>query len=480
MLTRRNLIGLGLGSVSSLALTPSQVLASESSQNKAINGESLAGEFDVCVLGGSGTGVFAAVRAAQAGMRVALVENNGFFGGMATAGLVPIWHSFYDTTGKVKIIKSLTEKISNKLIVAGKAKWAKHNDPSVGLTINVASLSLAFDELVSEHKSIRPFLHARVVGAKLSGKGRATHAIIEDKSGRRLIKAKFFIDATGDADFIRNAGLGVWRLPKADMQTHTTCMIVSGYTHACKRYRGKFSLSRILCGKGGAGLKHCFGWTAPIIGCPGLEMIAATRVPNCDPSDADDLTWGEMESRRQLAKIIDAANRLYPPKNGDPKIEIVAIAPMMGLRESCHIDSLYRISADDILKGKRFDDVIARGSYRVDIHEGDGLTFKYLNGKVERFYRDKNGYMKVKKSRWLPKGEAGARWYEIPYRSLVPKGSVNILAAGRMIDCERDAFGALRVMVNCNQMGEAAGLAAAKAVKENLAAADACVPLDNI
>jgi hypothetical protein len=84
-----------------------------------------------------------------------------------------------------------------------------------------------------------------------------------------------------------------------------------------------------------------------------------------------------------------------------------------------------------------------------------------------------DGEIRWEKGRWLPAGEPCATWYEVPYRALVPKGSVNVLCAGRMVDSTRDAYGALRVMVNCNQMGETAGLAAARAVREGLAAPDA-------
>ena len=64
-------------------------------------------------------------------------------------------------------------------------------------------------------------------------------------------------------------------------------------------------------------------------------------------------------------------------------------------------------------------------------------------------------------------------WYEIPYRAIVPKGSENVLAPGRCLDCDRDAYGACRVMVNCNQLGEAAGRAAANALDRGLPAAAA-------
>ncbi len=475
MITRRAFFGAGMGAFAAFAAQGSGRAGDGVPASGGARKEIPAGEFDVCVLGGSCTGVFAAVRAAERGMRVALVENNGFFGGTATAGFVPIWHSLYDTAGEKKIIGGLTEEIQSRLLARREAVLEKRGNPSAGVYLNTSALTLALDDLVSRHGTIRPFLHARVVDAKLSGAGRATHAVIEDKTGRRLIAAKFFVDATGDADFIRRAGLGVWRRKRADLQAHTTCALLSG-VDAARRAYGRFDLSRILRGKGGAGLEHGFGWTAKVIGCPSLDFIAATRVKDCDPSDADDLTRGEIEARRQIAAIVDAANRMYPPKKGGPGIAIAAIAPAMGLRESCHIDALYRVTADDVLRGRRFGDAIARGSYRVDIHEGTGITFRYLDGTEVRTTARPDGSMKHVKGRWLPKGEKTATWYEIPYRALVPKGSENIIAAGRMIDCERDAYGALRVMVNCNQMGEAAGLAAARAVEGRLSAADACVP----
>ena len=227
----------------------------------------------------------------------------------------------------------------------------------------------------------------------------------------------------------------------------------------------------------GAGLRHLFQWSAPVVGCPSLTFLAATRVNNCDPSDADDLTAAEIEARAQLSRLVDAANRDYPLPDGN-RLSIAAIAPYMGLRESRHAHCLYRVSGSDILSGRRFPDAIARGSYRVDIHEHEGIVFRYLDGTESRMSADPgSGSIRWTKSRWRPETPSNPTFYEIPYRCLVPQDSVNVLCAGRILDCERDAYGALRVMVNCNQMGEAAGLAAARALLEDLPADQACVPL---
>ena len=433
-----------------------------------------AGDFDVVVIGGSCTGVFAAIRAAEAGCKVALVEMAGGFGGTATQGLVPIWHSLYSTDGKTKIIKGLTDDVEQELVRRGEARMERPDNFARGAVINVAGLQILLDEYVMRQKGITPFLHTRLAAVECDRPGHITAAIIADKAGLRRITGKFFIDASGDADLCRFAGLPTWKLPKDMMQAHTLCAILSGYDAIRAKYP-KFSFGEIMKPEYGAGLKHMFGWGADVIGAKGLFFHAYTRVADCDPSIPEDLTRIEIEGRSQLRRIVDAVNRNFPMPAGEG-LAIVALAAHAGLRDSCHVDSLYRTATDDILYGRRFDDVIARGSYRVDIHEGAGITFKYLDGHFERTYSDEKGHH-YETGRWREKADDMPTWYEVPYRSIVPKGSENVLAPGRILDCEREAYGACRVMVNCNQMGEAAGRAAANALAKGLPAAKAMVPI---
>lgn len=293
----------------------------------------VAEKVDVCVIGGSCTGVFAAVRAAEAGMRVAIVENNGFFGGTASAGLVPVWHSRFDTEGRREIIRGLTHQVLEHLVAHGEAIVKEPSNASVYAYLNTASLTVALDELVAWHPAIRPFLHARFVGVAESAPRHPTHAVIEDKSGRRAIEASFFIDATGDADFLDRAGFETWSLPAAQLQPHTTCAMISGVP-AVRAAHPDFSISEMMRPCRGAGLKHVFGWTAPVIGAPELLFAAVTRVQNCNPVDADDLTAGEVEGRRQITSLVRAANREFFTE--DAEIRIAALASSMGLRESRH------------------------------------------------------------------------------------------------------------------------------------------------
>ena len=432
---------------------------------------------DVCVLGGSCTGVFAAIRAAEAGLSVALVENNGFLGGTATAGLVPVWHSLFTVDGTRQIIGGLTTDVIDAMAARGDARVnPDRTNPSVYATLNVAALELELDAMVSARPNIRLFLHTRLVDALGAGTGHPTHAIVESKSGRGAIAARFFIDATGDADFLVRAGFETWTLPPADLQAHTTCALLEGVAKLKAAYPD-FSFNEIMKPKHGAGLGHVFQWGAPVIGCPSLTFLAATRVRDCDPTDADALTAAEVEARSQLRRIVDAVNRDFPLPDGN-KLAIAAIAPSIGLRESRHAKCLYRITSDDILGGRRFDDCIGRGTYRVDIHEKAGIVFRYLDGKEDVMTADPaTGAVVWTHGRWRAPLPADPQFYEIPYRSLVPAGADNVLCAGRMVDCERDAYGALRVMVNCNQMGEAAGRAAARVLRDGRALADAALSL---
>ena len=434
------------------AFVPSLDIRAEGAASPS--GVPVAGVYDLVVAGGSATGVCAAVTAARAGLSVALVEYNGFFGGTATAALVPVWHSLYSTDGKTKIIGGLTEEIENRLLDRGEAELRKPDDPSVGCYFNVAALQLVLDELITEQKSITTYFKAQIVAAEKDREGHLTSAVIEDKSGRRALRAKWFIDATGDADLAVRAGFETWSQPREKMQAHTLCAIFSNVGSIFDRYK-VFVLNEILKPEFGAGLKHVFGWWAPVIGGPGLYFYAGTRVSTCDPSVSEELTNGLFEARRQIRQIIDAVNRKYPMPSGK-SLALVALGSDLGLRESRHIKAKYRVTEEDVLFGRHFDDCIAKGSYRIDIHEGAGITFRYLDGHEEIVSPSSDGKIDTRRDFWRKDKATRPTWYEIPLRALMPEKAENLICAGRMIDCTREAYGALRVMVNCNQMGEAA------------------------
>ncbi len=419
---------------------------------------------DVCVIGGGCTGAFAAVRAAQLGATVALVEGNGFFGGVATAGLVNIWHSIFDTTGQRQIIGGLTAEIIEHLRQRDAAVLYDPSDASRYAVFNSAELILALDDLVSEHSAIRPFLHTRFV-LPVVEEGRMVAAIIEDKSGRRAIRARYFIDATGDGDVV--ARLGLPFTTQDDLQPPTVCALIYGLDEVERQNLG-FDLSRTVHDpRYPEALKQGFLWYSEVLGFPSTWMVAGTRVHGADCSDADQLTCAEMEGRRQVRAMRDIVHNHLA---GGEAVSLVALPAYIGIRETRHAVCLHRLTEGEVLDGVRFPDAIANGSYRVDVHHSDkaGLTFRYLNGR-EVYVAPGRAAVQ---GRWREARAQDPTFYQIPYRCLVPRGAQNVLVAGRLVDADQGAYGAVRVMVNCNQTGEAAGVASYLALQADGAVAE--------
>jgi hypothetical protein len=299
---------------------------------------------------------------------------------------------------------------------------------------------------------VKPYLHTLFSMPHVKD-GQLEAAIVENKSARGAIKAKMFVDATGDGDLCYRLGLKTYT--SEHLQPPTTCARFSGWNSVGGKFNQLFR-------------EHSEEFDVPLgfvwgRGVPGSDvyMLAGTRVYSVDCSNAEQLTKAEMEGRRQVRAFMDMI-RKYVPGN---KIALQALPSQIGIRETRHVKCQYQIKGDDILYGKRFDDAIANGSYRVDIHhqEKPGITFKYLDGTQSY---DRPGYPSVK-GRWRKKTETNPTFYQIPFRSLVPGKYGNLIIAGRMLDADLVAFSAVRVMVNMNQTGEAAGTAAYLALETN-------------
>lgn len=409
-------------------------------------------EADVVVIGGSCTGVFAAVRAARLGMDVAIVEKQNCFGGTATAGAVNVWHSLHDTENNRPVIGGLTREVLDRL--EQRDAVIEGDDPSTAFRLNTEELKIELDDLVFQH-DIQPFLHTMYV-APVTDAGRLKAIIVENKDGRQAIVADRFVDASGDADLGRDLGLPCHE-PGA-LQPPTTCAKIYGLSSL-----GDFDWEGAVREHGSEfGLENDWGWGGPIPGMPQLQLRADTHVFNTDGADAGDLTRAEMDGRRKVRAVMDVI-REYGP--ADASIGLADLAALLGIRETRRMNNIYQLTGDDILYGKRFPDAIANGTYRVDIHhsDGPGITFRYLDG-TEEVIPERGA--SPEKGRWrdpLPKGDP--TFYQIPLRSLVQEHIPNLIFAGRMLDSDKMAFSAVRVMVNLNQTGEAAGVACALAQK---------------
>jgi len=196
------------------------------------------------------------------------------------------------------------------------------------------------------------------------------------------------------------------------------------------------------------GLAADHGWGTGIPGAKDVHMAAYLHVFNTNAADATQLTAGEMEGRRKVRAYMDAARKYGGEKNTPCLLNLGAL----GIRETRSFRANTMLTGKDVISCKRFPDAIANGTYPVDVH--DPKTGKF------HFTRIKGDF------------------YQIPLSALVSDKAPNVVLAGRSVSADRAAFGGIRVMVNLNQTGEAAGVTAATAAESTTAVAK--VPADTV
>lgn len=407
---------------------------------------------DLCVVGGSCTGVFAAVKAARLGLSVVLVEKHNILGGTAVTGLVNIWHSLKDIHEKEQIIAGLTDETLSRL--ARRGALVTSSEATIAYNFNPFDLAMVLDEYVKENK-IKIRLHTQYA-ALTEENGVVKAVIVEDMDGRGAIEAKFFIDATGDGRLARDIGISSYY--SNTIQPPTACFFLQGDTKNIK-------LGEMIRDHGAEfGLDDDWGWSIKLEHSRDITMRADNHVFGLLLDRADDLTAAEIEGRRRADAFVKMLK-----KYGYDDYRMVALCSHIGTRETAHYETEYRANADSLLHGVRFENPVLKGSYRVDIHhsEDNGITFKYLDGRAFTMYG--KGTKTVKRNWREDEGLTGecATHYELPFDILVPKNVKNLIPVGRMINADNGAFGALRVMVNLNQLGEAAGVGAYLAVNES-------------
>ena len=151
-------------------------------------------------------------------------------------------------------------------------------------------------------------------------------------------------------------------------------------------------------------------------------------------------------------------------RESDPcgnELSLVGLSAMTGIRETRQLRSSYQIKGKDIYYGKAFDDAIGYCAYPVDVHIPQmPTTFRYLDG----WERHSTPSGEIEEVRWREDAGEYPHYWQIPYRAILPESIPNLLVCGRCIDSDKDAHGALRVMISLNQTGEAAGVACYEAL----------------
>lgn len=410
---------------------------------------------DLCVAGGGCTGVFAAVRAARLGLSVVLCERSNALGGVAVNGLVNIWHAITDMDDRERVIGGLTEEVLCRLDKAGALllqplRTERYN-------FNPSELAIELDRLIIENK-ITLMLHTLACGV-IADEGRVSAILIENNDGRGAIQAKFFIDCTGDGAIARRLNMPLYSLEKR--QPPTYCFFIQGdidnaeLRDLIRRHGEEFDLN------------DSWGWSTRVAGCEGLTMRADNRVFGVKCETAEGLTRAEIEGRRQAR----AFTQLLRKYGGNSRYSIANLASAIGVRETIHFSTRFQATEMPLLTGARYEAPVLNGTYPVDIHHAidNGITFKHLDGRRVTVWGKED---RRDEGDW--RAEMGvsapcAAYYQVPFDILVGEQYENFIATGRMLNADAGAFGALRVMVNLNQLGEAAGVAAALCLAEGAA-----------
>lgn len=398
-------------------------------------------EADVLVAGGGPAGIAAALAAAMQGASVRLIEAHSCLGGMGTAGMVPAFMQFTDG------INFLADGIGRKVLET--LRKADGTVPPDGMGIRAETLKRVYDNLLTEADI--PFIfHTHLVDVQ-SSNGTVNTAICAGKSGLFAIQAKMFIDCTGDGDLAAFAG-APYEKGDADgnMMPGTLCSLWAGIDWQKVRESG--------LGNGNKRIEDAFKdgvFTLEDRHLPGMWRVGATlgggnigHTFELDGTDEESLTRAYLWGRKSLLEY----ERYYKEYlKGFEEMELTATGSLLGVRETRRITGDYILNVDDFKSRASFKDEIGRYSYPIDIHiaKPDKASYDKFQGEYSTMR--------------LGKGES----YGIPYRSLTPKGLNNVLVAGRCVSTDRQMQASLRVMPGCYITGQATGVAASLAVKNN-------------
>jgi ribulose 1,5-bisphosphate synthetase/thiazole synthase len=390
-------------------------------------------EVDIFIAGGGPAGVAAALAAAREGARVFVAEGQACFGGVGTAGLVPAFMCFSD--GQNFLADGIGREIYEQM---RRVADIPTDDPRSSVSINAEALKRVYDDVMERAKTEFAF-HTQVIGIEAEG-GHVTHAICAAKSGIFAVKAKVFIDGTGDGDVAAWAGAPFEKGDEAgNMMPGTLCSLWSGV-----------DWERVT-GSQGRKLEQAFAdgvFTVQDRHLPGMWRVGpgigggnVGHTFGVDGTDERSLTEALLWGRKSMLEY----QRYYESYlEGFEQIHLVATGSLLGLRETRRILGDYVLNLEDFKTRAVFEDEIGRYNYPVDIHPS--------TPDVENFAQFEEEFATLR----YKDGES----YGIPYRILTPQGLDNVLVAGRCVSADRFLQGSIRVMPGCYITGQAAGIAA--------------------
>ena len=420
---------------------------------------------DVCVVGGGPAGTAAAVTAARNGASVVLIEQGTVLGGLQTQGLVYPAMPTRIFNSDTPYIADLNKRFAMHGINVSFTEEPKYANGGDAREYTPELLAFIYDELCADYK-VNVLYNATLIGANTTG-GKITAAIVHTVEGLSKIEANIFIDATGDAALSRFVGV-----PSVRGSEHTgrnqkmSFRFEMGGVEEMKVY--KFFVKKLKDGwceskppefefaktthtekfyyegiQRGEVTKDDVAYIQAftILGKPGTMSM---NCPEVSPflyssTSALDRSKAIQQCRIMIRRLANFFKKNIP---GFKKAYISREASMLGVRESWRIRGKYYMTGEDYFNAQKFPDAICRSAYPIDIHD------ESLN---------------------LEKPLANGEFYEIPYRALITNEFSNLLVVGRCISANFAAQASVRIQPTCMSMGEAAGIAAAYGLKNNIA-----------
>jgi len=409
-------------------------------------------DFDVLVIGAGPSGLGAAVMSARSGMKTAVAEAYGVPGGMAVIAEVQPFmvssnngkdldHPVYQEWKNA--MRRYFSEDANELIARDKG-YAPRN-------INKEAAALAAEDLLLE-AGVTVLYHHRLVDAEVHDR-HIQSVTLHSKSGMEKIRARIYIDCTGDGDLAALAGcrydmgdengncqpmtlcfkLGNVQVPHVDDANGALNLI----DHDWRK-----KLNEQYCEAVKAGRLHCDREDVLLfpfkIQSGNIIHFNTTRVIRHSGINGRELAAAEIEARRQMREIFFW---LRSEVAGFEKAELLSMGIQIGVRESRRIKGIFTVTKDDFERAAKFPDAIARSNYHIDIHSPNGSGT----------YRQ---------------SMAPGEYYEIPYGCIVPEDCDNLLVGGRPVSADMAVHSSLRIMPTAVSIGQAAGCAAAMAVNE--------------
>ena len=405
-------------------------------------------QYDVIVCGCGSAGFCAAIQAARAGMKTAVVEKYGMPGGTLTVmgnNSIDQFNNPFRTSKKM-IIQGIGWEFVQRLARMGYAVIPDMNAEyrvhwQYGVKVNPVAAAKLMDDYFVE-QNIDVYYNQPAVSVEAGSDGNGTHVdsvILATKSGLTRLTASAFIDCTGDGDLCVWAGAdyecggeGLGELQPGTLRLYLKKTEDVDLSEP-EQERAKVAIAEAIAEKRlFPGDLFCRE-VIPLLKSMGDNI---NHIPGFNSADSDSKTFGEMEGRRSALRLMDVLKKAGIPA------EIISCAPEVAPRESRRILCDGYITCDDYINCRLFPDSICYSFWFIDLHRpgSEGNHIVYL----------KDG-----------------RTPSIPLSVMIPRGLTNVFVAGRCISGDRLANSAIRVKASCMAMGQAAGAAAAVAVRSN-------------